>query len=220
MNFDHSIRRDEPHAMDSDPSRLDYQYIENLATAYWHSEVLFSALELRLFSHIEAGKSTIQALSRSASCKENGLYRLLNVMKQMGLIGEIDGTWFNSQSARLYLVETSPSYMGDFFLYRRTMQDNFRLLTRKISLNDDRNQKDGQLNAADDYAIRNFNYVRALDRLAREKAKEIVGILKGEVWEPPFLDLGGGAGAIGRAIARISAAGFADNGSRHGGARN
>ena len=54
----------------------------------------------------------------------------------MELVGEIEGIWFNSQIARRYLVAKSPSYMGDFFLYRRAMQENFRLLKRKISLND------------------------------------------------------------------------------------
>ncbi len=40
---------------DADPSRMDYQFLENLSTAYWQSEVLFSALDLKLFDHIESG---------------------------------------------------------------------------------------------------------------------------------------------------------------------
>jgi hypothetical protein len=38
---------------DADPSRTDYQFLENLSTAYWQSEVLFSALDLKLFDHGE-----------------------------------------------------------------------------------------------------------------------------------------------------------------------
>ena len=121
---------------DADPSRTDYQSLENFSTAYWQSEVLFSALELKLFDHIEGGRTTLQKLCASSGCSEDGLYRLLKVMKRMELIGESDGSWFNSQVARRYLIGTSPSYMGDFFLYRRAMQENFRLLTRKISRND------------------------------------------------------------------------------------
>ena len=48
----------------------------------------------------------------------------------------------------------------------------------------------------EDYATRNFNYVRALDQLAREKARQIVEILLRETWEPPVLDIGGGAGSL------------------------
>ena len=194
---------------DADPSRLDYQFLENLSTAYWQSEVLFSALDLKLFDHIESGPVTTGRLSALSGCNEHGLCRLLKVLKRMELIGESQGIWFNSQSARRYLVAKSPSYMGDFFLYRRTMQDNFRLLTRKISLNVEsettgHRHSDAVADAAsesgEDYAVRNFNYVRALDQLARQKARQIVEILLRETWEPPVLDIGGGAGTLCRLL--------------------
>ncbi|MFH1082932.1 MAG: DUF2284 domain-containing protein [Pseudomonadota bacterium] len=192
----------------ADPSYVDYQFLENISTAYWKSDVLFSALELKLFDHIESGYATTAALCALSGCKEDGLYRLLKVMKRMELIGQSQGYWFNSQVASRYLVEKSPSYMGDFFLYRRAMQENFRLLTRKISLNDEPEamcSRDSE--AVDDYAERNFNYVKALDQLARQKAGEIVEILSRETWQPPVLDLGGGAGSLcRRLLASVSGA--------------
>jgi len=190
---------------DADPSDVDYQNLENLSTAYWQSEVLFSALELKLFDLIEAEQANTQKLCALSGCREDGLYRLLKVMKRMELIGESEGTWFNSQIARRYLVKKSASYMGDFFLYRRAMQENFRLLTRKISVNDDPEATrsrhsdyaaDFEADSVDNYAERNFDYVRALDQLARQKARQIVEILVSEIWEPPVLDLGGGAGTL------------------------
>ena len=196
---------------DVDPSRTDYQFLENLSTAYWQSEVLFSALDLKLFDHIESGSMTARKLCALSGCRENGLYRLLRVLKRMELVGEIEGIWFNSQIARRYLVVKSPSYMGDFFLYRRAMQENFRLLKRKISLNDaseaGRSSSGNSEVTADDvpdsldnYAERNFHYVRALDQLARHKAGQIVEILARETWTPPVLDLGGGAGSLCRLL--------------------
>ncbi len=32
----------------ADPTRTSFQFLENLATAYWYSESLFAAIELRL----------------------------------------------------------------------------------------------------------------------------------------------------------------------------
>jgi predicted metal-binding protein len=204
---------------DADPSQTDFQFLENLSTAYWQSEVLFSALELRLFDHIESGQTTTREICALSGCREDLLCRILRVMKRMELIGESKGRWFNSQVAGRYLVSKNPSYMGNFFLYRRAMQENFRLLTRKISLNDETetmNRSRHSVASADtpeaaaadsgqDYAVRNFNYVRALDQLAREKARQIVDILLRETWEPPVLDLGGGAGTICRfLVAAIS----------------
>jgi predicted metal-binding protein len=194
---------------DADPSQVDYQFLENLSTAYWQSEVLFSALELKLFDHIESEHTTTRKLCALSGCREDGLYRLLKVMKRMELIGESEGNWFNSQAARRYLLEKSPSYMGDFFLYRRAMQENFRLLTRKISLNDDPEAKSSSRHSdsRENYAERNLNYVRSLDQLAKEKAREIVEILFRETWAPPVLDLGGGAGSLCRfLVASLSGA--------------
>ncbi len=194
---------------DADPSHVNFQVLENFSTAYWQSEVLFSALELKLFDHIESEDATLRKLCTLSGSREDGLYRLLKVMKRMELIGESDGLWFNSQAVRRYLVTKSPSYMGDFFLYRRAMQDNFRLLTQKISLNaaseaTRREDSDAVANSAaepdDNYEIRNFNYVKALDQLARQKAGQIVEILSRETWQPPVLDLGGGAGTLCRML--------------------
>jgi predicted metal-binding protein len=203
------LRSDDPSIHndgDADPSRVDYQFLENLSTAYWQSEVLFSALELKLFDLIESGQTTGQKLCAQTGCSVDGLYRLMKVLKRQELIGECKDYWFNSQVARRFLVSKSPSYMGDFFLYRRAMQDNFRLLTRKISLNTDTDEAIfSPLDAAKDYAIRNFNYVRAMDQLAREKAREIVEVLDRETWEPPVLDIGGGAGSLCRFLVAAQA---------------
>ncbi|MFH1976031.1 MAG: DUF2284 domain-containing protein [Pseudomonadota bacterium] len=193
---------------EADPSQVDYQFLENLSTAYWQSEVLFSALELKLFDYIESEHATTRKLCALSGCREDGLYRLLKVMKRMELVGESEGNWFNSQIARRYLVEKSPSYMGNYFLYRRAMQENFRLLTRKISLNDDPEATSRRhSDSGENYAVRNFNYVRALDQLAKEKAREIVEILFRETWSLPILDLGGGAGTLCRfLVASLSGA--------------
>jgi SAM-dependent methyltransferase len=192
-----SIRNDDEAA----PSRVDFQFLENLSTAYWQSEVLFSALELRLFVHIESGPVTTRKLCALCGCKEDGLHRLLSVLKRMELIGQSEDNWFNTQIARRFLVEKSSAYMGDFFLYRRTLQENFRMLTQRITLNDAPEaapiaQSGSVTDPVEDYAVRNFNYVRALDQLAKEKARQIAEILFRETWAPPVLDLGGGAGSL------------------------
>ncbi len=189
---DHSSQRN-----DTDPSRVDYQFLENLSTAYWQSEVFFTALDLKLFDLIESGENTTQKLCEATKCKVGNLCRLLKVMKKMELIGEYKGNWFNTQVAMRYLIRKSPSYMGDFFLYRRNMQENFRFLTQKISEHNDYDAKSSiRRNYEDNYIERNFNYVRALDQLAKQKAKEILEILSKVTWTPPVIDIGGGAGTL------------------------
>ncbi|HBG19727.1 MAG TPA: hypothetical protein DDY32_10780, partial [Desulfobulbaceae bacterium] len=51
-----------------------------------------------------------------------------------------------------------------------------------------------------DYRERNFRYVRAMDVLARQKAREIVDRLPLAMLSGPVLDVGGGAGSLLRAL--------------------
>jgi hypothetical protein len=50
----------------NDPAHKDFQYLEDLSTAYWYSTVLFTAIELELFFHMEKGLCSSQAPARSA----------------------------------------------------------------------------------------------------------------------------------------------------------
>jgi len=191
---------------DVDPAHRDFQYLEDLATAYWYSEVLFAALELHLFEFLEQGCSNLNTLARAASCHEDELHRLLKVLERLELVHQAEGSWFNSQAARIYLVSTSQSYMGDFFLYRRYMQPRWKELVQRVSL--EKREMGLSVSQDDDYAVRTFHYVRAMDELAQQKAEEIASLLALESWEPPILDVGGGAGTLSRALIRTKEYGY------------
>ncbi len=192
---------------DADPAHRDFQYLEDLATAYWYSEVLFVALELKLFGFLEQGGSGLDTLARAASCREDELHRLLKVLEGLELVHQSEGVWFNSQVARIHLVPGCQSYMGDFFLYRRYMKPKWEELLQRVSL--EKRVMGQSISQDDDYAVRTFHYVRALDELVREKAEEIVAFLALEAWEPPILDVGGGAGTLSRALIRTKESGYA-----------
>ncbi len=185
---------------DADPAHRDFQYLEDLSTAYWYSEILFAALDLKLFAFLEQGRSGLDALARAADCNKGELHRLLRVLESLNLVHEADGYWSNSQVARFHLVPGSPSYMGDFFLYRRHMRPRWQDLGQRIS-GVEQESNDGCL-AEQDYATRTFHYVRAMDQLVRQKAQEIEKLLASETWEPPILDVGGGAGTLSRVVIR------------------
>lgn len=178
----------------ADPATEGFQYIEDYATAYWLSEVLFTAIDLKLFLYLDQGVNSLAALAEAASCKDPELYRLLRAMERMALISCVDTYWINNQSAARYLVPGKKDYMGDFFLYRRYMQPYWSKLTEKLRPDTEKEQ------ASLSYSERNFLYVSAMDTLARQKAVEIAACLKGAVIDGPVLDVGGGAGSVIRAL--------------------
>ncbi|SMC66047.1 Predicted metal-binding protein [Desulfocicer vacuolatum DSM 3385] len=189
----------------SDPTHKNFQYLEDLATAYWYSEVLFASLELNLFEHLDKEGVTIDGLSHVADCHGDALFRLLRALEKMALVARYGDVWFNTSLASFCLVPGKETYMGDFFLYRRYMQPNWSRLACRVSRKE-RLSRDCDDSAAlekisnKDYRARNLRYVTAMDTLVKEKARNIAQILKSEPLKGPFLDVGGGAGSMLRAL--------------------
>jgi hypothetical protein len=198
-------RHSHPPYIDSDPTRSKFQYLEDIATGYWYSEVLFSAVELDLFGHIEAGAATPAALAEAADCRQPGLMRLIAAIVKMDLVHATPQGLVNSQITRRFLVPGKQDYMGDFILYRRYIMAGWRNLTPALTRTE-RSYETNMHADDDDYTTRNFHYVRAMDRLARLKAREIVSILNARGWQGPVLDVGGGCGALGRELIASQAA--------------
>ncbi len=183
-----------PGHTDKDPAHTGFQFLEDLSTAYWYSQVLFSALELGLFGHIEAGADTSKKLADAVFCRPKPLSRLLTAMKAVGLIDGREGQYWNTQAASMYLVPGKPDYMGEFFLYRRYMRPKWESLTEFVALEPPEIEEDLS------YEERNFRYVRAMDTLARQKAGEIAALVKAQNISGPVLDIGGGAGSLVRSV--------------------
>jgi hypothetical protein len=88
----------------SDPARWGFQYLEDIATGYWYSQVLFSAAELKLFDQVETGCRALADLAAAAGCKRPEPTRLLAVLVCMDLIHTTPDGLVNSQVARRFLV--------------------------------------------------------------------------------------------------------------------
>ena len=183
---------------DSIPPRGNSQTLEDLACAYWLSDVLFAGLELQLFGFLDKGPLPLMTLAHTANCREEPLSRLLAALAGLGLIREDGGSWSNLPLASRHLVPASPEYLGDFLLYRRYLQIPWQGLAASVA----GRALSPALSRQDDYPTRNLHYVRALDQLARLKAQEIVTLLADTAWQGPILDLGGGAGALSRALVK------------------
>lgn len=183
----------------ADPASPDFQYLEDLATGYWYSHALFAAVELRLFDHIEKGPMDTVCLAKAAGCRPDALGRLLETLAHIALVGRSQGRWFNNSLARTHLLSGQPDYMGDFLLYRRYLQPGWDSLARRVA---EPGTALPRLAPDDPYVRRNFHYVRAVDRLARLKSREIAAVIADLAWNGPVLDIGAGGGALARVITR------------------
>ena len=182
--------------LSADKACTDFQYLENLSTAYWYSNVLFTAIELNLFELMEKGFSTLADLAIQGNFEREELGRLLKALERMALVGCYDGEYYNAQVASLFLVPGKSDYMGQFFLYRKYMRPNWDKLTCRICPDHSDETADS------DYEHRNRMYVGAMDTLMRQKATQVAGLLKSGTIGGPVLDIGGGAGTMLRELQR------------------
>jgi predicted metal-binding protein len=185
---------------DINPAHTGFQFLEDLSTAYWYSQVLFTGLELNLFQYMDQGFCSVETLAKEANCQKIELSRLLLAMERTGLVTCRSENWYNTQISSLFLVPGKRDYMGDFFLYRQYMRPQWDTLTQRIA---PEQKKEKQMSALS-YEERTLRYVASTDTLVRQKAKEIVRQLQGENISGPILDIGGGAGSLIRGLQTLA----------------
>ncbi len=194
---------DLPHEK-ADVSRDDFQILEDLATAFWYSEVLFAALELGLFKHLAQGPLSPEDLAARVDCDCDGLSRLLGALAILGLVVETGGSFENGPLASRFMIPGTPDYAGDFLLYRRYLVPHWQRLASRVRDGVRANDRP-QDESAKAYRTRVLAYVRALDFQARLNAEEAARriILHRDLQPKRILDLGGGAGAWCRALRKL-----------------
>lgn len=185
----------------ADIAREDFQFLEDLATAYWYSEVLFAALELEICGLLAQGPCLPEELATRCGCDLDGLRRLLAALVSLGIIVEDKGKFENGPLAARYLVPGRRSYAGDFLRYRRYLVPHWQRLASRIREGLGANDRPKN-EPPDAYHRRVFDYVRAMDVQARIKAAETLEQCDWICDLRPrwILDLGGGAGAWCRAF--------------------
>ena len=178
-----------------DPQDLNPQYLEDLATGYWQSEVLFTAVEKDLFTRLEPNGKSVAGLAGELGYDVAAFKRFIHVLSVMGLVFEADGFCGNTKLSKKYLVRGAEAYQGDSILWRKYLIDNWKTLdkclekgTRVLF------QTMDETEAAIKERFR--KYCRAMDCIARNKIEEILPMFSGLKLQGDILDIGSGLGAF------------------------
>lgn len=88
------------------------QRIMQFAFGFVPSVAVYSAIELKVFSHIAEGQDTIARLATACNCQERGLAPLLYALTSLGLL-EQNGPQFKlAADTEMFLLPTSQAYLG------------------------------------------------------------------------------------------------------------
>ena len=176
-----------------DPQDAGPQYLEDLATGYWFSEVLFHAVELKIFTFLEPDGKPPEEIAAKFNLSADGLKRFLQALCAMGLINCQGSRCCNTKMSSKYLVLHSRYYQGDSILWRKQLTASWQGLSKCL-------QKGGRVDFGSDQPDQRRDriqkYIKAMDRVARTKVEEILAIFEGLTMEGEILDVGAGSGAV------------------------
>lgn len=181
-----------------DPQGAGAQYLEDLATGYWYSEVLFTAVEMDFFSLVGTEGATVEELAGALDADRSGMERLLQALCEMGLITNGGERYFNTKLSSDYLLRGKDQYQGDSILWRKYLRPGWNGLKECIKAggrvdypgNDDSPGRIGRIQ----------KYIRAMDGIAKVKAAEIVRFFGDRPLKGEILDVAAGSGAIAAAF--------------------
>ncbi len=87
--------------------------IANLIMAPWITNVIYTAIRLKIFTVISKEEMTAEEIASKSGTITNFLIPLLNACEKLDLLQSSSGKFINSHISQLYLVEGQPRYVGD-----------------------------------------------------------------------------------------------------------
>lgn len=108
--------------------RVDTTRLQRMARAYTESAVLFTALDLELFTHVANGCDTEAKLSEVMNVSALNVNRLVTACLAMGLLQIEAEQLRNAPDAQRFLVKGQPGYSGPWMSFTRpTVMEWFKL---------------------------------------------------------------------------------------------
>jgi ubiquinone/menaquinone biosynthesis C-methylase UbiE len=96
------------------------------------NQILLSAIDLDLFTHLANGANTVETLARATSCSPRGLRILLNALVGFKYLERDGDSYALAPVAETFLLKTSPQYLGGMILHSRQVRPAWDRLTEIV----------------------------------------------------------------------------------------
>lgn len=172
-------------------------YYKEIARGFQISRILFTSLELDIFSKIGNETKNLHQIAIEINANENALGRLLNSLVNFGFLEKKDDLYSNKVDTLLYLSNDSPNYLGNL-MHIASLWDVWSDLTYAIK--EGKPKKYKNLWEKDEKWLE--SYVLATYHDAKQYASQIVPSipLKSSL---KMLDLGAGSGIYSFEFAKL-----------------
>ena len=169
--------------------------------AYQRSAALKSAIDLEVFTAIDEGALTTEAIARRSGASERGTRILCDYLTVAGLLKKSDGTYQLTPESAAFLSKRSPTYLGTTaaFLLLPELKRNFDDLTAAV-------RRGGVSAAGNTVADENpiwVEFARAMAPMMMPAAHAIADLVAGPSTGPVrVLDVAAGHGMFGITVAQ------------------
>lgn len=114
--------------------QLTSDRIQDTLYAYTRSQILFTAIDLDIFSPISAGVNRFGLLQERLNLDERGLRLLLNGLVGIGFLqASADGIYSLPPDVAHYLVKSSAGYIGGMVHHCKWLYENWSMLTDAVT---------------------------------------------------------------------------------------
>ena len=83
-----------------------------ISGSFWQASALHTAVKLDVFSAIADGAGLAEEVAAAIDAAPRAVAMLLNALTAMGLLRKVGDVFANTDESRLFLVRSSPAYMG------------------------------------------------------------------------------------------------------------
>ncbi len=103
-------------------------------TAYQRTEALRAAIELNLFTHVSAGRHTVEEIAKASGAASRGIRALTNYLTILGFLHKDGDGYRLTQDSEVFLDRKSPAYVGGAvgFLLTDDLREAFDQLTSAV----------------------------------------------------------------------------------------
>lgn len=166
----------------------DFQKIMRKAGAFRESMILFTAVELDLFSSLEEESKNAAKLAGCLGADSRALEILLDALVPMGFLVKNGDDYTNTKESRTYLARQSKCYRGAILRHLHHFWSLWGDLTETV--------RKGGVGAANAFLYsdpqKNRDYIWGMDNVGHDRADDICGIMDFSD-RRRMLDLGCGA---------------------------
>lgn len=158
-----------------DPHTHGGQYLENISSASWVSEALFTALDLDLLETLETygiDGASADRLSQKLGTEAAALSSYLALLESLGLLFCFEESYSNTRLTKRYLLSSSPDYLGDAIRLRQTQVHQWQHLKSSLMPNKSVSQSEPPDRNDNSEMMPQIN--KAVNQLTRMKALECV----------------------------------------------